>query len=348
MSVRRRQQQQKKQQKEKAQKIASEIELYRKKLLKPESQPLVRYLIKNAPNFFGPHTTTVSTYDVLIELAKIIKRQGLYDPSNPNIIVCNDELAQAIGCRTIHASEVRAKINSRLGQETQEIANPSGLVSSIVTIINNDQERQPQEQPAATVQYMPCWADPEARLYEVRKNVECRRVDHQLNKYVYFAASENLLKVIRLVSPSVKEGNRKIFPYGEICATLSKYIIQNKRTLVDPTNIKILCIADSPLRDCFKVDFVHRSQITTFILNELTPVYPSLFRRLLYDVNHRIFSADIVKPFKIVLPGFLIDRQKYSESKSKKKKNEKKMTTRAAAALLPGHPLPPLALCFSL
>ena len=345
--VRRRQQQQKKKhQEQQAQKIAAEIELYSKKKLKPESLPLVRYLVKNAPNFFGPHTTNLSTYDVLVALRQIVKRQGLYDPSNPNIIVCNDELAQAIGCRTIHASEVRAKINSRLGQETQEIANPSGLVSSIVTIINNDQERQPQEQPVTTV--VPCWADPEARLYEVRKNVISRLGGCKITNKVYFTASENLLKVIHLVSPSVKKDNRKIFPYGEIYNTLLKYIIQNRRTVIDPTNVFILRTAGSPLGDCFKVDFLHKKQLNTFLLNELTLLYPSFFRRLLYDVNHRIFSADILKPFKIVLREFSINRQKYSESKSKKKKNEKKMTTRAAAALLPGHPLPPLALCFSL
>lgn len=63
--------------------------------------------------------------------------------------------------------------------------------------------------------------------------------------------------------------NRTIFTYEEICASLSKYIIDRRAQFFHEQNSKICWVQDDPLGICFNVLACHVTQVKTLLWSQL-------------------------------------------------------------------------------
>ena len=244
--------------------MTAEAAIYhQKRIFKPDS-PLFKYLVKNAPTYFKNQTLDTALYEIMICLKRIISEKKLYDPDNPAIIILNEDLTEALGTARLHVSEVREQVIDQL------ITPPDQTI-----IYVSDKPTIQPVQPAQAIQMaippqtnnlvIPCWANRNARVYEVMRNT-----NPNFNIRGFYIPSKELLEVMReLPTTSMRQS---IFHYPDITGKISKFIMENKHILMDLTNIRIIKISETKMGKCFKVSYLHRNQITAFIRHELTPI----------------------------------------------------------------------------
>jgi hypothetical protein len=206
----------------------------------------------------GP-STIFTLRKVITHLKVIIREEGLYDPRNPAVIICDDDLDIAIDKPGLHVTEVRplvllhlvlsdyVPLPARFCCGHARTAAESLATTSVLGV--NLSTPPPAVRPAAPV---PSGAP--ANCYS--------------DKMSLFKMSPELRNALLLV-PSFPTG-RSVFRYDEITSILSDYILANMSDLADRRHPRLLFIGDDPLERAFQVDTVHRVQITGFLRKALS------------------------------------------------------------------------------
>ena len=200
--------------------------------------------------------TLFTLEEILTILKDEIRQEKLFDERNPSIILCSEELEQALEMRAVHVTEIRDVVLKHLVR----IDNESFIARYY----------QEQGQP-----------DPDDGLFNLRPvSAEARRLIHTANittnvmvdQNARFTCRPKFLSVLQTL-PEV-EKDKEIFSFGEIKRFCSTYILRNKQRFIDARNIRVAIVKNDLLGEAFGVSAFHRSQVNNLIRGQLIPVTP--------------------------------------------------------------------------
>ena len=184
--------------------------------------------------------------EIFYTLKETIKKEELYDPTNPEIFFCSPELEACLGMLVLHISQVKEVVMEQL----------------IPTGRGKDKRNMKSTPVTSREQITPRISGHVGDLQSVKR--------HKINKEARYEISEPLLKVLRMVPGFNQEGS--IFTFGFITETLSKYILMNKHRFFDTRNISLAIVRNDPLGEAFGLQGFHRSQVIDLLLKQLKPI----------------------------------------------------------------------------
>ena len=185
---------------------------------------------------------------ILNQLKNIIKREGLFDFRNPSIILCSEELDQAIGMRALHVTEIRELVLSHLQLVKESTIPPPDLPLSSYTA-------------SATIRN-----SASSIGLPLHRNV--LPDDYNLN--TQFNLKEKFRACLETVPTFNKEQTNFTIP--QVSDLLSNYITMKKNELFDPRNIKLALVRNDPLGEAFGVSAFHRTQVQALLRTQLIPI----------------------------------------------------------------------------
>jgi len=211
----------------------------------------------------GVEKTYYSLAEILTVLKDIIRGEGMFDHANPSVILCSQDLEEALNMRALHVTEIRDLVLSHITRVpdqslrekfSQQINNCRGTAISISrTNLNNE---------APTASQPP----PPPRIIRTANISTAIFTD----KNAKFTLKPKFLKVVRSV-PGTDQA-KTVFTYEEVTLLLSKYILSRKDAIFDPRNIKLALVAKDPIGDAFGVRAFHRCQVNNLLRSQLIPV----------------------------------------------------------------------------
>ena len=199
---------------------------------------------------------------IMLALKKIIKDEKLYDENNTKIILCSQELENAIDRKAMHSSEVRNEVIKQL-----LIAYNQPYLRNIL-IGQNWMQRQEE--------WHPIWNTLHLERIEASHNTILQLTDelniiNSIPAHNRFIPTPNFLKVLHLAPGINKE--RTTFTFPEITCLLSSYILSKQNEIFDKRDIKIAIVKDDLLGIAFGVKAFHRNQVMSLVSKQLVPVY---------------------------------------------------------------------------
>ena len=220
---------------------------------------LKRFLVRRTRK----EKTYYSLHEILITLKQIIRKEKMYDQSNPSIIICSSELERALDMKALHVTEIKDLVLLQLTkapdqtfiQNFIQIGKVSESPVSISKVATSQNEHQTQQQPTLPP--------------KVIKSTNILTTTYT-NKYAKFTVRPNLLKVLQMV-PGI-DNTKTVFSYEEITQLLSKYIISRKNDIFDPRNKLLALVANDPISLAFGVKSFHRCQVNNLLKHQLIPV----------------------------------------------------------------------------
>ena len=147
------------------------------------------------------------------------------------MIICSEELKLALKCKALHHKELKDAIISHLA-----------FASEYLREVKDPKTYFPTSKCFATH----IWTNQKAQF-------KLKTPFHEL--------IQNVKRVNR---------NRTIFTCEEICASLSKYIIDQRAQFFHENNFKICWVQNDPLGICFNVLAFHVTQLKALLWSQLT------------------------------------------------------------------------------
>lgn len=217
-------------------------------------------------NKTGVEKNYYSLYEILTILKNIIKREELFDHTNPAIVICSKELEKALNCKACHVSELRDLVMSQITKIPEK-----ALRKKYAPQIHNCKETQTDIHSSNLNPEVPRDCQPQSQQ-QAKTRIKTANFSTTIwtDRNTKFTLTPELLKVIHLVPGT--DPLQTIFSYEEVTLLLSKYILLRKDKIFDSRNILLALIADDPLRDALKVKSFHRSQFKHLLGRQLTPV----------------------------------------------------------------------------
>jgi len=202
---------------------------------------------------YGIRTFTFTLGHLLWDLEYIIKKENLFDPLNPAIILCDSNLEVALDVKVLHVKEIKAYV---LRQLIRIVPFQPSLKNPCYTIETRSERNQ--------------------RYYNELENKSNQMVQkNKKNQQVFNKAKSYRLKP--LLKRALKQmpsfpHHQRTFEYYDICIYLAKYIIYNKHDFIDPRNIFICMVHNDPLGKAFNVKAFHRCQLTRLLQSNIISV----------------------------------------------------------------------------
>ena len=210
---------------------------------------------KNSPlkAFLQKKTNVVKVFytptEILNTLRDIIWKEGLYDPGNPGMVLCSEELEEALNQKALHASEMIGTVIKQIAWvRDPKPKKPTG--------------KSPIPGGLGTVQSLP-------------SNPRDSRIlipAHQIVK-----VKPDLLGVIRSLE-GVSQ-HKTIYTFPQVVSLVHKYIKSKRDELIDPRNLKVVLVRNDPLGDAFHVQAFHLMQLNTFTVKQLFFTFPRRLKR---------------------------------------------------------------------
>lgn len=176
---------------------------------------------------------------ILLAIYEVIKNKEQFDPLEPTIIVCEPELEEALGVRTL-------QINQMVEYLEKKLIKSRGMMNY------HKRARIEEELEAMSLWY--------------NKPVEEKREPFEIEEE-YFV-KPRLQKVLKLAPHALIKSDR-ILRYRHVCELVSSYIMHRKHDIVDLRNIRILDLRNDLLGQAFEVNYLARSQVTGKIRDQL-------------------------------------------------------------------------------
>ena len=198
------------------------------------------FLAAKVPNLIKIGKVDYTLWTVLKAMRTVISTELLYDAHNTTIILCNQELEEALGMKALHVSEAKQVILLQMEESQPELYTSLTENFSMETASNNIAGEQ------------------QHHSNEVRFEANNR-----------FYVKPHFLRVLRKVAAVDK--SQILFTYKEVTSYLSQYILDNKDRFFDDRNIKIAHVEQDILGIAFNVKAFHRTQVTTLLRNQLIP-----------------------------------------------------------------------------
>ena len=220
----------------------------------PQIAPILdRYSIENIPRKFkiGPYVNKLWAYvefslwretnlkTVKNSLLKKIKSQKLYDPQNPEIIMADNHLEEALGQRYLHVSQL------------------DSLIDKLMMLAEPYWEETAQIKENFT---------PKTELYYSGMIGDNPRD----NKFVVNSDLLNTFKTVKGFSA------KQLYSFEEISAYLTEYIIMNQEALFEHGNFSVAYVKNDQLGVALGVQAFHRSQTKQLLRRRMIPVQLAL------------------------------------------------------------------------
>lgn len=202
--------------------------------------------------------TIFTLAEVLTYLKDIIRGEQLFDRQNPSIIICCNELEEALNMKALHVTEIRDLVLSQLTKVQDHTI--LGKFANPVTnsAIRNDQTQVPEVSSVQVPQRLLQSANISTQVF--------------IDKKALFTLKPKFLTVVRSLPSTDPE--QTVFTYEEVTLLLSTYILTHKEKFFDARNIKLAIVAGDPLGDAFGVQAFHRCQVNNLLKSQLIAVEP--------------------------------------------------------------------------
>jgi hypothetical protein len=213
-----------------------------------QGSPLKTYLHFKMQEKYKKHSTFTLRH-LLGDLKYILKKEKLYDPLNPAIILCDARLERVLDIKALHVSEVKEHVLTHL----------------VLVYTSFHTRKQPiQIQTRNTKQ-----------LRLSKENEELKRLVNLQVQQTFNKDSDYRMKP--LLKATLKQlphfpSHKRTFNYTELCQYLTKYIICHKEKLIDPRHIKICIVRNDPLGKAFNVNAFHRCQVAQLLRRSIIPL----------------------------------------------------------------------------
>lgn len=205
----------------------------------PDSR-LRAYLVRKCCAYIPPTLEEpITLKQVILVLRNIIKSEGLYDKTNPTIIMCGPDLEQALDVKWIHMNQLPIRV---MKQMTAEL---------LPGMVDHEYHKKAVKR-RGSVGQAPAPKKPELIPAEQR-----------------FAVTPKFRRVIHEV-PGVPR-NQVEFTYEELGQILTGYIARRKDKFFDPRNVEVAFIGDDPLGEAFGIQTIHQSQTGKYLQRQLIP-----------------------------------------------------------------------------
>eukprot|EP00092_Neocalanus_flemingeri_P016378 GFUD01017727.1.p1 GENE.GFUD01017727.1~~GFUD01017727.1.p1 ORF type:complete len:362 (+),score=72.82 GFUD01017727.1:183-1268(+) len=212
-----------------------------------------------------------SLAEILTILKDVIRGEGLFDEANPSVILCSEELEEALNMKALHVTEIRDLVLSQVTKVpdqtrekfTQSINNCKSNNIQVSTESDNQVWVGTKQTTSVLVLQNP--VHPKMKNCQQRNaNISTVVVTDQLAK---FSLKPKFLKVVQTV-PGI-DPKQTSFSYEEITSLLSKYILSRKDQIFDKRNLKLALVGKDPLGEAFGVKAFHRCQVNILIRTQL-------------------------------------------------------------------------------
>ena len=203
----------------------------------------------------GVEKTYYSLAEILTILKNIIKGEGMFDHTNPSVIICSPELERALNMKALHVTEIRNLVLSQITKVPDQSLRKTTNISrtKLNFKVKRESNQQTQQQHSSRI----------TRTANISTAIFT-------DKNAKFTLKPKFLKVVRLV-PCI-DNTQTVFSYEEVTFLLSKYILARKKEIFDPRNIKLALVGNDPLGDAFGVKAFHRCQVNNLLRSQLIPV----------------------------------------------------------------------------
>ena len=221
-------------------------------------------------NKTGTRKDYYTLYELLTHLRDIIQEEGMFDSSNPTIILCSTELEEVLNMKALHVLNIKDLVLSHITRITDQ--NPK--------VVSN--KREIEKRPFIRISKSGPRPSRVIKLASITKTI-CTRKDAK------FTLAPKLLMVIRSVPGT--STTRTIFTYEDVLRILSVYIQMKRTKIFDHRNNKIALVHDDMLGDALGVKAFSRCQVNGLIRKRLTPVDKINHADITVVTNHS--SSDI-------------------------------------------------------
>lgn len=200
-----------------------------------------------------PQVNTLKT--ILGILKNIIKDEGLYDPQNPAIILCNTDLEVAFNMRALHCCQIRDAVTSQL----LRLSGP--MQANVCRARSSFPPPETVSEPTTSV---------------VQSGVQETQTVPQVESDIYSDSTARFLlkpdfQAVLATLPQV--GPRKmLYAYKEVFELLSRYMQSKRDSMFDHRNIQIALVSSDQLGVAFGLTAFHRCQITSLVRSQLIHV----------------------------------------------------------------------------
>jgi len=213
-----------------------------------QGSPLKTYLHFKMQEKYKKHLTFTLKH-LLDDLKYVLKKEKLYDPLNPAIILCDARLEKALNIKALHVSEVKDHVLSHL----------------VLVYKSFHTKKQPIQIETRNTK----------RLRLSKENLESKRLIYPQVEQTFNKDSDYRMKP--LLKAALKQlphfpSHKRTFNYTEICQYLTKYIIYHKKKLIDPRHIKICIVCNDPLGKAFNVNAFHKCQVIQLLRRNIIPL----------------------------------------------------------------------------
>jgi len=204
---------------------------------------LYHFLVSRRSDLVDYSKDTYRAGTIYLAIKEIIQEDGLFDRNNPQIVVCDSELEEALGVSAFHVSQGRRLIN-------RHFVNNPGF------------ESWPSPQA--------CYKETDAALFwithemlvpnENARPVRVPRGFYKISPELHYVFKTHLGEKRTILAPP------------EVSKLAGIYITMFKDKFLDPRNPFVAKIKDDPLSLAFKVDYFSRNQLGTFLAKQLIPL----------------------------------------------------------------------------
>jgi hypothetical protein len=229
----------------------------------------LRTYIKKKQRSLKPRYTLC---EILTILKDIIRDEEMFDMRNPAMIICDQELENALNMKALHVTEIRELVYSQLVR----------LPEILQTVLKR--RRKAALPPSTPICQPRIIKKPESINIEADIPIAIKiltfdkpnkdvKISFTLDPAI-FANEKALFKLkpqfrAALSSLPLFPHTKTLFSYTDITKLMSNYILSNKGKYLDQRNIKVALIKGDPLSLAFDCDCFHRCQITSLLRKQL-------------------------------------------------------------------------------
>jgi len=240
-----------------------------------EGSELHHYLARKVPKRVTLSHRVYSLHQVLVFLRDVMKEANLFDGKNPCVVVCDQELEQALDVKAVHLSQMRDYV---LKQMTEGSAMVNGVWQQVVKYLpSGDADAMNGESDVTSSTTKSSGCEPGAifkmspQFVKGNKGIGVPRDGSPREIAVDTNGSYRVRRPFRKVLKNLPgvDKDKSVFSYKELVGHLSQYILVNKDRLFDSRNSMVVLCQGDLLGKAFGLQAFHRSQVTSLLRKQL-------------------------------------------------------------------------------
>lgn len=223
-----------------------------------EGSSLAHYLTEHRGIMAG--LTTLGT--ILPLLKATIVAGKLFDPANPSIVLCSQQLENVFGMKALHVKQLRGALLKQL-----QVVDPREQAAAEEEAAAGEDEEDSGSEDEAAVAGGPAPTTCSPTTSGPAKRATTSNKEDQ--KYVMSAGLRALLLPTTAANVAVS--------FRQAATLLSRYIIRRQQHIFDARNILVALVGEDPLGAVFGgVKAFHRCQTSALLKQQLSPVTASV------------------------------------------------------------------------